>query len=145
MVRGSPALALAPHGPALSLPLFDNGRRTAALSGAVAGVDLAVADYNARVVGAVREAADALAQLGNLDAQRREQDAVLAGYRQTARLNGIRIASGLDSKLGLVDTDVRLLEAEQAAADLRTNAARARIQLVLALGGGFSPSQEVRP
>lgn len=132
-------------GPALSLPLFDDGRLDANLAGAVAGVDLAVADYNARLIGAVREAADALALTANLQAQRREQDAVVAGLRQTARLDQVRVASGLDSKLGLVDTDVRLLDAELARANLTTDAARARVQLVLALGGGFSPSQGMAP
>ncbi len=127
-------------GPALSLPLFDHGRLDAGLAGAVAGVDSAVADYNERLVGAVREAADALALTGNLDARQREQAAVVAGLRQTAHLNQVRVASGLDSKLGLVDTDVRLLEAQLAQANLATDAARARVQLVLALGGGFAPS-----
>jgi NodT family efflux transporter outer membrane factor (OMF) lipoprotein len=131
-------------GPALSLPLFDNGRNKAALAGAVAEVDVAVAAYNGRVVDAAREAADALAQVANLQAQTREQDAVLAGLRRTARLNQVRVGAGLDSKLGLVDTDVRLLEAEQAQVDLSTAAAQARVQLVLALGGGFAP-QEPRP
>ena len=130
-------------GPAISLPLFDNGRLDANLAGAVAAVDLAVADYNARLVGAVREAADAIALTGNIEGQRREQAAVVAGLRQTARLNQVRVASGLDSKLGLVDTDVRLLDAEFAQANLSTDAARARVQLVLALGGGFSPSQDI--
>ena len=132
-------------GPAISLPLFDNGRLRAGLAGAVAGVDAAIADYNARLVGAVREAADGIAQVGDLAAQVREQDAVVAGLRQTARLNQVRVASGLDSKLGLVDTDVRLLEAEQGQADLQTDAVRARVQLVLALGGGFTPTKDARP
>lgn len=131
-------------GPALSLPLFDNGRNRAGLAGAVAGVDAAIADYNGRVVAAAREAADALAQVANLRALAAEQDSVLAGLRRTARLNQVRVGAGLDSKLGLVDTDVRLLEAEQAQADLSTAAAQARVQLVLALGGGFAP-QDARP
>lgn len=131
-------------GPALSLPLFDNGRNKAALAGAVAGVDAAIAEYNGRVVAAAREAADALAQIANVQAQAREQEAVLVGLRRTARLNQVRVGAGLDSKLGLVDTDVRLLEAEQARADLSTAAAQARVQLVLALGGGFTP-QDIRP
>lgn len=130
-------------GPAIHLPLFDHGRLRAGLAGATAGVDLATADYNDRVVGAVREAADGIALAGNLAEQREQQRAVVRGLAQTAHLNAVRVASGLDSKLGLVDTDVRLLEAELLQANLSTDAARARVQLVLALGGGFSPSQDV--
>lgn len=128
-------------GPAIHLPLFDGGRLRAGLAAATAGVDLATADYNDRVVGAVREAADAIALSGNLQQQRVQQASVVRGLCQTAHLNAVRVASGLDSKLGLVDTDVRLLEAEQRGADLATSSARARVQLVLAVGGGFAPVQ----
>ncbi|WP_375390977.1 efflux transporter outer membrane subunit [uncultured Sphingomonas sp.] len=126
-------------GPALSLPVFDTGRLRAGLAGAVAAVDVAVADYNARVVGAAREAADALSQTANLRRASEQQASVVRGLRQTAHLNNVRVASGLDSKLDLVDTDVRLLDAELDQANLATDAARARVQLVLALGGGFAP------
>ncbi len=61
----------------------------------------------------------------------------MRGYAETGRLNAIRVSSGLDSRLDLVDNDVRLLAAEQADADLAANAAQQRVQLVLALGGGF--------
>ncbi|RZL98887.1 MAG: RND transporter, partial [Sphingomonas sp.] len=49
----------------------------------------------------------------------------------------IRVSSGLDSRLDLVDNDVRTLAAEQADADLAADAAQQRVQLVLALGGGY--------
>jgi NodT family efflux transporter outer membrane factor (OMF) lipoprotein len=126
-------------GPAVSLPIFDNGRRRAELAGATAAVDLAVADYDARVVGAAREAADALARIRSLEADRRAQAAVVRGFAETGRLNAIRVASGLESRLGVLDNDIRLLAARQDAADLDVDAAVARAQLVLALGGGFQP------
>ncbi len=123
-------------GPAISLPLFDNGRRRADLAGATAALDLAIADYNDRVVGAVREAADAIARIGALSADRARQRQVVTGLAETNRLNAVRVASGLDSKLSLVDTDVRALDAAQADVDLAADAAQARVQLMLALGGG---------
>ncbi|WP_419810034.1 efflux transporter outer membrane subunit [Sphingomonas sp.] len=134
-------------GPALSLPLFDGGRRRADLAGATAGVDLAVAQYNADVIGAMREAADAIALAGNLRQQQADAAAVTRGFAETDRLNGVRVRAGLDSKLGLVDTDVRLLDAELTQADLATEAARARVQLLLALGGGWDgtvPQRTIR-
>ena len=124
-------------GPAIHLPLFDNGRLKADLAGATAALDLATSSYNDRVVGAVREAADAVARIGALDADRARQAEVVRGYAETGRLNAIRVSSGLDSRLDLVDNDVRLLAAEQADADLAADAAQQRVQLVLALGGGF--------
>ncbi|BCA62075.1 transporter [Sphingomonas sp. HMP9] len=124
-------------GPALHLPIFDNGRLKADLAGATAALDLATADYNDRVIGAVREAGDAVARIGALDADRQRQREVVRGYAETGRLNAIRVSSGLDSRLDLVDNDVRTLAAEQADADLAADAAQQRVQLVLALGGGY--------
>jgi NodT family efflux transporter outer membrane factor (OMF) lipoprotein len=132
-------------GPAISLPLFDSGRRRAELTGASAALDLATADYNDRVVGAVREAADAIARIDALQADRVQQRAVVRGYAETGRLNAVRVASGLDSRLDLIDNDIRILAADQADADLAVDAAQARVQLVLALGGGFDPSRDIRP
>ena len=129
-------------GPALSLPLFDGGRRRAELDGAAAGLDLAVADYKGRVVGAVREAADGIAQAGALAADRARQRDVVRGYQETGRLNAIRVSSGLDSRLDLVDNDIRTLVAEQDEAALAVDAAQARVRLAVALGGGFSPAEE---
>ncbi|NJC32697.1 NodT family efflux transporter outer membrane factor (OMF) lipoprotein [Sphingomonas jejuensis] len=125
-------------GPALSLPLFDGGRRRADLDGAVAALDLATADYNERVIGAVREAADGIAQVGAIQADRAAQADVLRGYRETGRLNAVRVSSGLSSRLDLIDNDIRTLAAEQAGADLAVDAAQARVRLLLALGGDFS-------
>ena len=129
-------------GPAVHLPIFDNGRLKADLAGATAVLDLATADYNDRVVGAVREAADALARVGALSADRARQREVVRGFAETGRLNAVRVSSGLDSRLDLVDTDIRTLEAEQADANLAADEAQQRVALVLALGGGFT--QDIR-
>ena len=131
-------------GPAIHLPLFDNGRLKADLAGATAALDLATADYNDRVIGAVRDAADAIALVANLGEQRARTAEVVRGFGETNRLNAIRVSSGLDSKLDLVDNDVRLLDAELTQANLAADAARQRVALVLALGGGFSAAQEPR-
>ncbi|MFS0772699.1 efflux transporter outer membrane subunit [Sphingomonas sp. 1P08PE] len=129
-------------GPALSLPLFDNGGRRAELEGAAAALDLATADYNDRVIGAVREAADGIARVAAIAADRTSQAQVVRGYRETGRLNAIRVSSGLDSRLDLVDNDIRTLDAEQADADLAVDAAQARVRLALALGGGVDARQD---
>ena len=129
-------------GAAVHLPLFDNGRLRADLAGATAAVDLAIADYNGEVVDAVREAADALARIRALTAQRQQAAAVVRGFAETGRLNNIRVSSGLSSRLDLVDNDVRLLDAQLVDANLLHDAAIARVQLVLALGGGVDPARD---
>src|SRR3546814_7137744 len=50
-------------GPAIHLPIFQGGKLRAEHAGATARLDEAVADYNNAILTAVREAADALAQI----------------------------------------------------------------------------------
>lgn len=128
-------------GPAIHLPIFDNGRLKADLKGATAALDLATADYNEQIVTAVREAADAVALDANLVTRRTQQDAVVKGFSETGRLNDVRVRSGLSSRLDLIDNDVRLLDAQLAATNLAADAARNRIALVMALGGGYLPEE----
>jgi len=124
----------------LNLPLLDGGRRRADLETAVALRNAAVADYNDRALSAVREAADAITRIRATDADRTAQRDALAALTDVGRLNNVRVSSGLSSRLDLVDNDVRLLAAEQNLADLRADALLARVQLVQALGGGFTPT-----
>ena len=131
--------ATAGAGAAIHLPIFESGRLKAGLAGATAALDVAVADYNDGVVGGVREAADAIARIQAIDAERVRSAQVVRGYAQTGRLNAIRVSSGLDSRLDLVDNDIRTLDAQLADANLSIDAAVARVQLMLALGGGFDP------
>ncbi|WP_312490014.1 TolC family protein, partial [Sphingomonas sp.] len=129
-------------GPAIHLPILDSGRLRAGLAGATAAVDLATADYNDRVVTAVREAADAVTRSRAIATERARQSEVVRGLAETRRLNAIRVASGLQSQLGLIDPDIRQLEARQADINLAADAVQARIALAVALGGGFSSSSQ---
>lgn len=126
-------------GAGVALPIFDNGRRRADLDRAAGTLDLAAADYNEAVLGAVREAADSLARIDSLGVERRAAGDVARGFAETQRLNAVRVSSGLESRLGLTDTDIRRLEADQTVANLTVDALLARVRLVLALGGGFTP------
>jgi hypothetical protein len=134
--------ATAAAGPAIHLPIFDSGRLRAGLAGATAALDLATADYNNRVVGAVREAADAVTRSRTVATERARQAEVTRGLSETRRLNAIRVSSGLQSQLGLIDPDIRQLESDQADANLAADAVQARIALAVALGGGFSSSSQ---
>jgi NodT family efflux transporter outer membrane factor (OMF) lipoprotein len=126
-------------GAAIHLPIFEGGRLTADYKAATAQLDIAVADYNTAVLGAVRETADALTQVHSADADLAQQDLVVAGLRDTVRLDQVRISTGLGSHLDTIDSEFRLLEAEQALIDLQADALGKRVQLIAALGGGFDP------
>jgi NodT family efflux transporter outer membrane factor (OMF) lipoprotein len=128
-------------GPAVSLPIFEGGRLKAQYKGATADLDQAVSRYNESVIGAVREAADAVTNVRSTDQALVDQARVVQGLRDTVRLDTVRVRTGLGSKLDAVDSGFRLLEAEQALVGLQADALTLRIQLVAALGGGFDPSQ----
>jgi NodT family efflux transporter outer membrane factor (OMF) lipoprotein len=128
-------------GPAVSLPIFEGGRLRAQYRGATADLDDAVANYNDAVLGAVREAADAITTVRAGDEALAAQNNVVAGLRGTVDLDAVRVRNGLGSRLDAVDSGFRLLEAEQALVGFQADALTRRIQLVAALGGGFDPAR----
>ena len=128
-------------GAAVHVPIFEGGKLRAQYRGATADLDAAVADYNNAVIGAVRQSADALTEIRATDEDVAEQRRVLNGLRETVRLDQVRVTTGLSSQLDTIDSGFRLLEAEQSLINLQADAITHRVQLVAALGGGFSPSQ----
>src|SRR5690348_8299509 len=72
-------------GPSLSLPIFDGGKLRANLSGKDAQYDIAVAQYNQALVGALNQVADDLSALQSvqeqLTAQQRAQDAAQQAWQ----------------------------------------------------------------
>jgi len=128
-------------GPAISVPIFQGGKLRAQYKGATADLDGAVADYDNAVVGAVREASDAITNVRSSDQDLAEQLRVVQGLRDTVRLDEVRVRTGLGSQLDAIDSGFRLLQAEQQLVDMQADALTRRVQLVAALGGGFDPSK----
>ncbi|HEY0269495.1 MAG TPA: efflux transporter outer membrane subunit [Sphingomonas sp.] len=128
-------------GPAISVPIFQGGKLRAQYKGATADLDGAVADYDNAVVGAVREASDAITNVRSSDQGLAEQARVVQGLRDTVRLDEVRVRTGLGSQLDAIDSGFRLLQAEQQLVDMQADALNRRVQLVAALGGGFDPSR----
>lgn len=126
-------------GPAVHLPIFQGGRLRARYRGAVAGIDVAIADYDDRVVQAVREAADALSAIDTNAADAAQQKQIVAGLGETVRLDQVRVRTGLGARLDILDAGDRLLAARQRMVDVDADGAVRRVQLLIALGGGFTP------
>jgi NodT family efflux transporter outer membrane factor (OMF) lipoprotein len=124
-------------GAAIHLPIFEGGRLRAEHEGATARLDASVAAYNETVLGAVLEAADALALVENSRAELGEQRQALNGLTDVTRLNRVRVASGLDSRLDLIGPDIQVLQAQQNEANLQAQTLISAIRLVTAIGGGF--------
>lgn len=124
-------------GAAIHLPIFDGGRLRAEHSRATASLDEAVADYNDRVIRAVQEAADALSRVDTSARDLAAQRAVSRGLSETRRLDQVRVNSGLESRLDVLDSELRLLEAQIGTANLEADGAVARVKLLIAIGGDF--------
>ena len=123
---------------ALTLPLFDGGRRAANVDAAVARYEEAAALYRARVRQAVREVEEALIKLQSTAA--RGQDARLAveGYRASFTGTEARFKSGLGSLFELEDARRTLLSAETGLLSLQRERALAWVALYRAAGGGWT-------
>ncbi len=124
-------------GPAVSLPVFDAGRRRANLRGKAADVDAAVADYNATLIDAVRDVADQIAALRSLERQATEQRAAQAAAEGAYDLAVLRYRAGLGSYLTVLAAETNVLAQRRAGIDLKARRVDAAIQLTRALGGGF--------
>lgn len=128
-------------GVAIHIPIFEGGKLKAQYARATADLDEAVATYNAAVLQAVRESADAATNVRSADEDLAAQGRVVGGLRDTVRLDQVRIRTGLGSGLDAIDSGFRLLEAEQDLVNLQATSLTSRIQLIAALGGGFDPAR----
>jgi outer membrane protein TolC len=125
--------------PAISLPIFDGGRRRSNLNSKDAQYDLAVAQYNQTLVSAVNEVSDDYDALNSvqqeIDAQQRAVDAASDAWK----LSEQRYQAGIGSYLEALSVRQELLAAEQRMATLHAQQSDLNVQLIQALGGGFRP------
>ena len=126
--------------PALSLPIFDGGRLRANLAGKDAAYDLAVADYNQKVVDALREVVDQVNAMRSLDGQSRAQAQALATVSSAYALAEQRYRAGIGSYLEVLSVQEQLLTAQQRMTTLQSQQLLASVKLRRALGGGFAPA-----
>lgn len=125
-------------GPAVSLPIFHGGELAGRYRGARADLDAAVASYNGTVLGAYREAADAVAGAHLAGERVVEARAAVAANDQAYRTVLARYNAGLVTYLDVLQVEDRLLAARLALAGVESAARSTDLALVRALGGGFA-------
>jgi outer membrane protein, multidrug efflux system len=123
---------------ALTLPIFDGGRRAANVDAAQARYEEAAALYAARVRQAVREVEEALVNLDSARARGEDARVAAQGYRVSFTATEARYRSGLASLVELEDARRTLLAAETALVGLQREHAAAWIALYRAMGGGWT-------
>lgn len=125
-------------GPSLAETIFDAGLRRATVQQYRATYNQTVATYRQTVLTAFQQVEDNLASLRILSQVIDQQNsAVLAASRQLQEAN-VRYNAGLDPYLNVIVAQTALLNSQQAAVNFRMQRMVASVQLIKALGGGWS-------
>ncbi|HSI60279.1 MAG TPA: efflux transporter outer membrane subunit [Ideonella sp.] len=127
-------------GPAIRLPLFDAGRLRAQLNGRHADLDGAIAQYNASVLDAVREASDAIASLQSIARQRTEQAAAQRSLESAYDLALQRYRAGIGGYLTVLNAESQVLAQRRLGVDLQARLLDTQVSLMKSLGGGWQDS-----
>lgn len=124
-------------GPAITMPLFDGGRRAAELDIAKGRVAETTADYKSTVLTAFKEVEDALAATRFQAEQEQHVAAAAHDAAQAAKIAKMRYEEGEIAYLDLLQTQRDKLEAKRAL--IRVHAARlvTSVQMIRALGGAW--------
>lgn len=123
--------------PALRLPLLDGGRLRAQLGARQADRNDSVAQYNAKVLDAVREAADGLSHLHGVAAQQTAQRQAQQSADEGWALAQQRHRAGLGNRLAELNAQTSVLTQRQQALQLQATHLSAGLGLIRALGGGW--------
>lgn len=128
-------------GPSLSLPIFDGGRRKAAVDVAKARYDEAVAEFKAEARNAIQEVEDALTRYAAAH-ERAENARVSANqYQQFFKTVEVRYREGASNLLELEDARRSMLDAQQTLLSVMQERLQAWVALNRATGGAaqFEP------
>ena len=129
-------------GPALSLPIFDAGRLRANYKAKATDVDSAVDSYNAAVLAALHETADALSSLRHAEVQRGEQGEALDRANRAYELALERYRGGLTTYLTVLTAETNVLAQRRIDSDFKAKSLDVQAQLARALGGGYVQTDE---
>ncbi|MGF6272516.1 NodT family efflux transporter outer membrane factor (OMF) lipoprotein [Massilia sp. UYP11] len=124
-------------GPLITLPLLDGGRLRGNLAARSAEFDVAVENYNAAVIDALRDVTAQLTSLRWLGERVREQDQALAAAEEAHALAEQRYRAGLGNFVQVLIAETQVVAQRRAQADLDARAYELDVNLVRALGGGY--------
>jgi NodT family efflux transporter outer membrane factor (OMF) lipoprotein len=129
-------------GPAMVLNLFDAGKRRAQVSEAQAVLDENAALYRAVTISAFQQVEDNLALLNHFNLASKSQLSALAAAKQALDIAQSRYQEGAASYLEVTASQSIALETERVLLDLNTRSLQSSVQLIRALGGGWSSNND---
>src|SRR5262245_15288869 len=128
-------------GPSISLPIFTGGRNRANYQRSQAAFNEAVANYRQRVLVAFGDVESSLAGIRHLSDQAAAQQRAVTSARRAAELANERYRAGIVSYLEVVDASREALQSERANSQVTGQRLIATVQLIKALGGGWTEQQ----
>lgn len=125
-------------GPQLALGLFEGGYRHDVVAQTRANFLIASDNYRAAVLTAFQQVEDQLALASHYRTEARDEAAAVKAAQATTNLTLIRYREGATNYLEVVVAQAAELDAEQIALNLETERQQASVNLIRALGGGWS-------
>lgn len=132
-------------GASLAQTLFDGGLRRGVSAQAQAVYEETVATYRQSVLTGFQGVEDNLSSLRILSAERKQQGIAVQSAQRTLDLAMERYRTGIDSYLNVITAQNTLYTNQRSELTVRTDEMVSSVQLVLALGGGWSTTQLPSP
>ena len=123
--------------PAISLPIFDGGRLRAQLGNQTALYDGAVEQYNATVVQAMSDVANAVVRIASARQQDQLAQRALTSARRQQQLAERAFNAGMTDSLNVINAQLTLLNEQQQMAQVASKQLDNYALLMAALGGGI--------
>lgn len=123
--------------PAISLPIFDGGRLRSQLGNQTAIHDAAVEQYNASVVQAMSDVADAVVRIDSVRRQDQLARRALDSARRQQQLAERAYKAGMTDTLNVITAQIVLLDEQRQMAQVASKQLDSFALLMAALGGGI--------
>lgn len=137
----NPGSRIGSFGPAISLPLFDQGRLQGQYKQAHAQYNEAVAQYKQTLTQALQDVADVATSEQALVGRLQQAQAAVEASREAWRIARNRYEGGLATYLEVLTAEDALLAQQRELTGLQTRLFSLDVALVRALGGGYAAPQ----
>jgi len=128
------------YGPNIQFPIFEGGQISANVKQQKASYEENVANYRQSVLVAFQDVEDSLSNLRYLAQEAEAENRAFVAYKKALDLTNSRYTTGLVSYFDVIQAQGLELGAEQSTVQIEGNRIASTIQLIKALGGGWSDS-----